>query len=105
MLPMYNTQLGNDENELEGVIAISMDMTETRQQEEQLKEQEKENSKLLANEAAAKAASKMKSQFLANVRLCYPIVALLLLTWLLDEPRDSNTHSWCDWNERIATRY
>jgi hypothetical protein len=80
MLPLYNTQLGAGEKELDGVIAISMDMTEIRQQEEQLKEQEKENSKLLANEAAAKAASKMKSQFLANVCLCYTILTPHLLT-------------------------
>jgi hypothetical protein len=67
MMPLYTNQLGKDEKVLDGVIAISMDFTQSRQQEAQLKEQEKENSKLLANEAAAKAASKMKSQFLANV--------------------------------------
>jgi signal transduction histidine kinase len=68
MLPLYTNQRsgGKEEKVLDGVIAISMDVTETRQQEEQLKEQERENSKLLTNEAAAKAASKMKSQFLAN---------------------------------------
>jgi hypothetical protein len=67
MLPLYTNQPGKDEKVLDGVISISMDFSEARQQEAQLKEQEKENSILLTNEAAAKAASKMKSQFLANV--------------------------------------
>ena len=54
---------------VDGVIGVSMDVTELRKREQDLQKQEKENAKLLANAAAAKEASRMKSQFLANVRL------------------------------------
>lgn len=52
---------------IDGVIGVSMDITELRRREDQLRNQEKENAKLLANAVAAKEASRMKSQFLANV--------------------------------------
>lgn len=52
---------------IDGVIAVSMDVTELKDREADLITQEKENSRLLANEAAAKEASRLKSQFLANV--------------------------------------
>jgi len=52
---------------IDGVIGVSMDITELRKREQDLRTQEKENSKLLANALAAKEASRMKSQFLANV--------------------------------------
>jgi len=51
---------------IDGVIGVSMDITELRKREQDLRTQEKENSKLLANALAAKEASRMKSQFLAN---------------------------------------
>ncbi|KAK8175368.1 hypothetical protein IWX90DRAFT_464139 [Phyllosticta citrichinensis] len=55
------------ENIVEGVIGVSMDITEARTREKELRDQEKENSKLIANAVAAKEASRMKSQFLANM--------------------------------------
>lgn len=60
---------GGVEGELfvDGVVAVSMDVTELRKREEQLRERDRENGRLLAQSEAAKEASKMKSQFLANV--------------------------------------
>lgn len=52
---------------VDGVIGVSMDITEVIDREVELQKQEKENTRLLANEAAAKEASRLKSQFLANM--------------------------------------
>lgn len=52
---------------VDGVIGVSLDVTDLRKRERDLRLQEKENSSLLANALAAKEASRMKSQFLANV--------------------------------------
>ena len=52
---------------MDGVIGISMDVTELRKREEELRIQEKENVKLSSKALAAKEASRMKSQFLANM--------------------------------------
>jgi len=52
---------------IDGVIGVSMDVTELRRREQDLRQQEQKNSSLLANAIAAKEASRMKSQFLANV--------------------------------------
>lgn len=70
LAPLWSTpRIGGVEGDafVDGVIGVSMDITELRAKEEQLREQEKENSRLLANAAAAKEASRMKSQFLANM--------------------------------------
>lgn len=70
---------------VDGVIGVSMDITELREREEQLHEQEKENSRLLANAAAAKEASRMKSQFLANMshEIRTPIAGVIGMSELL----------------------
>lgn len=52
---------------IDGVIGVSMDVTEVKDRESEIQNQERENSRLLANEAAAKEASRLKSQFLANM--------------------------------------
>ena len=57
-----------NETFIDGVIGLSMDVTEVKEKEADLRMQERENSRLLANEAAAKEASRLKSQFLANVQ-------------------------------------
>jgi PAS domain S-box-containing protein len=70
---------------IDGVIGVSIDITELRQREMQLKEQEEENNKLLANAVAAKEASRMKSQFLANMshEIRTPIAGVIGLSDLL----------------------
>jgi hypothetical protein len=54
---------------VDGVVAVSMDVTDLRKREEQLRERDRENSRLLAQSEAAKEASKMKSQFLGRTEI------------------------------------
>jgi len=70
---------------VDGVIGVSMDITELREREEQLREQEKENSRLLAIAAAAKEASRMKSSFVANMshEIRTPIAGVIGMSELL----------------------
>lgn len=70
---------------VDGVIGVSMDITELQEREEQLRQQEKRNSRLLANAAAAKEASQMKSQFLANMshEIRTPIAGVIGMSELL----------------------
>jgi PAS domain-containing protein len=70
---------------VDGVIGVSMDITELREREDQLREQEKENERLLTNAAAAKEASRLKSQFLANMshEIRTPIAGVIGMSELL----------------------
>lgn len=88
LVPLYKrTRVGGQEGEayIDGVIGISMDVSEIRIRENKLKEQGQENSRLLANAAAAKEASRMKSQFLANMshEIRTPIAGVIGMSDLL----------------------
>lgn len=76
-----------NEKYIDGVIAVSMDITEIKDREIELHNQEKENSRLLANEAAAKEASRLKSQFLANMshEIRTPIAGVIGMAELLSD--------------------
>ncbi|KAL1311732.1 hypothetical protein AAFC00_001827 [Neodothiora populina] len=70
---------------VDGVVAVSMEVTELRKREEQLRERDRENGRLLAQSEAAKEASKMKSQFLANMshEIRTPIAGVIGMAELL----------------------
>ncbi|QSZ37462.1 hypothetical protein DSL72_008560 [Monilinia vaccinii-corymbosi] len=72
---------------IDGVIGLSMDITEIKDRENDLQMQERENMRLLANEAAAKEASRLKSQFLANMshEIRNPIAGVIGLAELLTD--------------------
>lgn len=56
-----------DEHVVDGVVGVSMDVSEIKEREADLQSQEKENVRLSSAETAAKEASRLKSQFLANM--------------------------------------
>lgn len=70
---------------IDGVIGVSMDITEIKDREVEIQNQERENTRLLANEAAAREASRLKSQFLANMshEIRTPIAGVIGMAELL----------------------
>ncbi|MCJ1262199.1 hypothetical protein MMC22_002069 [Lobaria immixta] len=74
-----------DETCVDGVIGVSMDVTELKEREAELQSQEKENIRLLSAETAAKEASRLKSQFLANMshEIRTPIAGVIGMSELL----------------------
>ncbi|KAL8870336.1 MAG: hypothetical protein Q9174_003595 [Haloplaca sp. 1 TL-2023] len=76
---------GGEGKSVEGIIGISMDVTELKQQEAKMQEQEQENLRLLSAETAAKEASRLKSQFLANMshEIRTPIAGVIGMSELL----------------------
>ena len=74
-----------DESYVDGVIGVSMDVTELKAREAKLQLQEKENTRLLSAETAAKEASRLKSQFLANMshEIRTPIAGVIGMSELL----------------------
>ncbi|KAI9698529.1 MAG: hypothetical protein M1836_004110 [Candelina mexicana] len=87
-VPVYDQTFGGDAKDggnADGVIGVSMDVTELKNREADLENQAKENSRLMANEAAAKEASRMKSQFLANMshEIRTPIAGVIGMSELL----------------------
>ena len=74
-----------NESFIDGVIGVSMDITEIKEQEVELQNRTKDNTRLLANEAAAKEASRLKSEFLANMshEIRTPIAGVIGMSELL----------------------
>lgn len=88
LLPLYSTSRTSEieeEANVDGVIGVSIDVTELRRREKELRDQQEENSNLMARAVAAKEASKMKSQFLANMshEIRTPIAGVIGMTELL----------------------
>lgn len=76
---------GNGGVSIEGVVGVSMDVTELRKAAEEVAIRDRENAHLLAQSVAAKEASKMKSQFLANMshEIRTPIAGVIGMSELL----------------------
>ena len=90
---------------VDGVIAVSMDVTEAKATEANLQSQEEENTRLLSNEAAAKEASRLKSQFLANMshEIRTPIAGVIGMSELLvDTNLDSEQRECAENIQRSA---
>ena len=87
-VPMFGKRRngGNvDEDYVDGVVGISMDVTDLKERDAELQSQEKENTRLLSAENAAKEASSLKSQFLANMshEIRTPIAGVIGMSELL----------------------
>ncbi|KAK4890297.1 hypothetical protein LTR28_002630, partial [Elasticomyces elasticus] len=76
---------------VDGVIGVSLDVTELKKRETQIQEKNLENGRLVAQSLAAKEASKMKSQFLANMshEIRTPIAGVIGMSELLLDDSDS----------------
>ena len=74
-----------DDDYVDGVVGISMDVTDLKERDAELQSQEKENIRLLSAENAAKEASSLKSQFLANMshEIRTPIAGVIGMSELL----------------------
>ena len=70
---------------IDGVVGVSMDITELRKAADEVEKRNTENSRLMAQSVAAKEASKMKSQFLANMshEIRTPIAGVIGMAELL----------------------
>lgn len=78
-----------DESYVDGVIGVSIDVTELKDREADLQSQAKENIRLLSAETAAKEASRLKSQFLANMshEIRTPIAGVIGMSELLADTK------------------
>ena len=86
-VPVTHQQGSNRDKRLvvNGVIGISMDVSEIKEREADLRSQEAENMSLLSAKTAANEASKLKSQFLANMshEIRTPIAGVIGMSELL----------------------
>ena len=94
-----------DSKFIDGVVAISFDVSVLKKQESILKAQEQENIRLLSAETAAKEASRLKSQFLANMshEIRTPIAGVIGMSELLvDTELDDEQREWVENISRSA---
>lgn len=93
-VPLYRRELIaglTGKTEVDGVVGVSMNVTEVKKREAELRDRDIENDKLVAQSEAAKEASKMKSQFLANMshEIRTPIAGVIGMAELLLDDGDA----------------
>ena len=105
--PILGTKKGDsgsiDQKCIQGLISISIDMTELKERDTKLRAQELENVRASTAEHAAKEASKLKSQFLANMshEIRTPIAGVIgMAELLLDSNLDKEQRQFAETIQR-----